>query len=553
MTGGDDVEAHKSADDVRREADEVRDLATRGTALEDRVAGLEQAVAAARGRLDDDVLDEVSAVVDRTTGRLRLSARHTIVAIAGATGSGKSSTYNALVGLELSSIGVRRPTTSWATAVVWGSEGAEDVLEWLGIPPRYQTMRDSMLDTYREDNALDGVVLMDLPDHDSTEVAHHLEVDRLVELADLLVWVVDPQKYADAALHDRYLKPLAGHQGVMLVVVNHIDTIAEEKRDAMVEDVRRLLADDGLDRVTVLPVSAKHGIGMDALRREIADRVASKRATAARVDADLVAAARRLEESGGAAEPRDVAGSAVDELQRKVEEAAGVPVLVEAVERSVTGRARRAVTWPPLALIGRSEKGTLAEELGTAGDAGHALPSVAPVDRAAVRTAVRGISDDVGRDLSPTWSGVLRAAVTDRVEETSDLLDRRLAAVDLGVERLPGVATLLRVVQWLLLLTALGGAVWWVLSATAVVAEAPGVGGIPVPALLLAAGILLGLVLAVVGRVVVRGAARRRAEQADDALRAAVTETVRDEVVVPLEEASRDYREFRTGIRRALA
>ena len=36
-----------------------------------------------------------------------------------------------------------------------------------------------------------------------------MEVDRLVQLVDMLIWVVDPQKYADAALHDRYLIPLA--------------------------------------------------------------------------------------------------------------------------------------------------------------------------------------------------------------------------------------------------------------------------------------------------------------------------------------------------------
>lgn len=191
----------------------LRELATRGTTIGERLAGLEQAVAAARGRLDDDLLDDLEATVERATGRLRLSAHHTVVAIAGATGSGKSSTFNALTGLELSSTGVRRPTTSWATACVWGSEGAEEVLDWLGIPPRHQTMRDSMLDTRRDDKALDGVVLMDLPDHDSTEVSHHLEVDRLVELADLLVWVLDPQKYADAAIHDRYLAPYRTHAG----------------------------------------------------------------------------------------------------------------------------------------------------------------------------------------------------------------------------------------------------------------------------------------------------------------------------------------------------
>ena len=168
----------------------AKKLVTRGSDIGARLDGLEAAVTAARGRVDDELVTEAEAVVARASGRLRLSAEHTVVAIAGATGSGKSSTFNALTGLELSAVGVRRPTTSWATACVWGREGADELLDWLGIPPRHQTTRDSMLDTGRQDPAeaaLQGVVLLDLPDHDSTEVSHHLEVDRLVNLADLLV------------------------------------------------------------------------------------------------------------------------------------------------------------------------------------------------------------------------------------------------------------------------------------------------------------------------------------------------------------------------------
>src|ERR1700742_2556746 len=148
----------------------ARNLVTRGTDIGARIEGLDAATQSARGRLDDALVDEAQAVVDRAMGRLRLSATHTVVGIAGATGSGKSSTFNALTGLELSAVGVRRPTTSWATACVWGSEGATELLEWLGIPPRHQTTRDSMLDAARDvakaDRELDGVVLLDLPDHD---------------------------------------------------------------------------------------------------------------------------------------------------------------------------------------------------------------------------------------------------------------------------------------------------------------------------------------------------------------------------------------------------
>src|SRR3546814_19330728 len=98
-----------------------------------------------------------------------------------------------------------------------------------------------MLDTGREDNRLNGTVLLDLPDHDSTEVSHHLEVDRLVKLADLLVWVLDPQKYADAAIHDRSLKQLTTPQGVMVVVLNHIATVPAARRAPRVDSDPRTL------------------------------------------------------------------------------------------------------------------------------------------------------------------------------------------------------------------------------------------------------------------------------------------------------------------------
>ena len=323
-------------------------LVTRGTDIGGRIEGLDAATQAARGRLDDALVDDAQAVVDRATARLKLSARHTVVAIAGATGSGKSSTFNALTGLELSAVGVRRPTTSWASACVWGTDGAAELLEWLGIPPRHQTTRDSMLDTGRRDQQpeLDGVVLLDLPDHDSTEVAHHLEVDRLVDLADLLVWVLDPQKYADAAIHDRYLAPSADHQDVMIVVLNHIDTVPEERRESMLADVRRLLDADGLDRVPVVPVSARLGTGIPELRAEIARRAAEKQATRARIDADVRSAADRLAEATGDAPTRVVSEERAEALDDTFAEAAGVPVLVEAVERSTRERVGRATGWP---------------------------------------------------------------------------------------------------------------------------------------------------------------------------------------------------------------
>ena len=48
-------------------------------------------------------------------------------------------------------------------------------------------------------------------------------------LADLMIWVLDPQKYADAAVHRRYLVPLAGHSEVIAVVLNQADRLTPSR------------------------------------------------------------------------------------------------------------------------------------------------------------------------------------------------------------------------------------------------------------------------------------------------------------------------------------
>jgi len=544
----------------------AKKLVTRGTDIGQRVEGLDAAVMAARGRLDEFVVDEAAEIVERAASRLRLSAEHTVVAIAGATGSGKSSTFNALTGLELSAVGVRRPTTSWATACVWGSEGAPELLEWLGIPQRHQITRDSMLDTRREGHALQGTVLLDLPDHDSTEVSHHLEVDRLVKLADLLVWVLDPQKYADAALHDRYLKKLAVHKDVMLVVLNHIDTVPEEKRQGMVDDVRRILEGDGLGGVPVLTISARHGLGVDELTQQIANKVAQKKVARKRLEADLKAVAGHLQDVSGQAKAGEVSGPAVTELHEAVADAAGVPTVVEAVEKSTRMRANRATGWPVTSWVSRLRPDPLKRlhlDLGAAGK--HltganrtSVPAATLVQRARVDAAVRGLADDIAEGLTRPWQTSLRRASTSRVDQLGDRLDAALASTDLGVGRLPIWANLIRMLQWLLILVALAGAVWLGALAGASslqldLADPPEAGGFPVPTLMLLGGVAAGMVLAVVCRILVGLTARSRARSADRRLRKGLQDVCEELVLAPIEDELVAYRQVRDGLAKALA
>ena len=543
----------------------AKKLVTRGTEIGVRIEGLAAATEAARGRLDEALVDEAQTIVERAASRLRLSATHTVVAIAGATGSGKSSTFNALTGLELSSVGVRRPTTSWATACVWGSDGADELLEWLGIAPRHQTTRDSMLDTRREGNALDGVVLLDLPDHDSTEVSHHLEVDRLVQLADMLVWVLDPQKYADAAVHDRYLAPLATHQEVMVVVLNHIDTVPESGRQGLVDDVRRLLDADGLPRVPVIPVSAREGLGVPELRAEIAKRVSAKRMTRTRLEADLQKAAARLDEVSGSAPVPELSADRVAALEDAFADAAGVPTVVAAVERSMRLRAGRATGWPITSWLSRLKPDPLKRlhlNLGSEGKtltgrARTSVPQITQVQRARVDSEVRVLADDVSRGLARPWVDAVRRASVTGLPDLGDRLDLALAETDLGAERMPAWAGIVRALQWALIVTALAGAVWLGALATAEYLRVtgptpPALGGIPVPTLMLLGGVLLGVLLALSSRALVGMSARRRARAADRRLRAAVREVSQELVVTPIEDELSAYATVRSGLVKTL-
>ncbi|UDY24450.1 GTPase family protein [Nocardioides sp. Kera G14] len=534
------------------------------TDIGERIDGLATAVSAAEGRLPADVTDEAQAVVDRASSRLKLSADHTVVGIAGATGSGKSSTFNALTGLELSAVGVRRPTTSWATACVWGHQGARELLEWLGIPERHQTTRDSMLDTRRESNELDGVVLLDLPDHDSTEVAHHLEVDRLVVLADMLVWVLDPQKYADAAIHDRYLQPLRSHSDIMVVVLNHIDEVPEERRESMLADVRRLLDADGLPDVPVYGVSAKFGWGVDELRTEIARRVADKKTTRSRLEADLRGAAMKLEEVSGEAKPRSLSPARIEALDDALAESAGVPTIVDAVQRATRVRANRATGWPLISWVSALKPDPLKRlhlDLGSAGreltgNARTSVPAPTAVQRARVDTEVRALADDAGAGLGAPWQESIRRASVAHIDDLGDGLDAAVGKVDLGADKLPVWAGLVRVVQWLLILAALGGLGWTVAAFVSGGLDddsIPHVAGVALPLVLLIGGVGLGIVFALVCRILVAGTARSRAARADERLREAVSSVAHELIVVPVEAELSAYSTVRAGLSRALS
>ncbi len=255
-----------------------------------RLASLQELTKIGSGRtgsegFSQELLAEAETLLRRSGERMRMSASHTVVALAGGTGSGKSSLFNALAGANFSPAGVTRPTTRHSHACVWGMEGAAPLLDWLGVQRRHRYARASALD--EGEASLTGMLLLDLPDHDSVVTGSAALVDRLVKLTDMLVWVLDPLKYADASVHRRYLVPLAGHAAVTTVVLNQVDTLSPDQAADCESDLRRLLDTEGLSETQVLVTSATTGTGLNELRRVLAGAVAARRAASDRITADI--------------------------------------------------------------------------------------------------------------------------------------------------------------------------------------------------------------------------------------------------------------------------
>ncbi|GAA0273036.1 hypothetical protein [Cryptosporangium japonicum] len=526
-------------------ADELPSIAARLTSLE-RVMGVVDS------RVDGDALRSARDVTRQITERMSLSPAHTVVALAGATGSGKSSIYNALAGLDLSEVGVRRPVTNAPHACVWGRDGAGPLLDWLSIPYDNRTGRESALDAESQAE-LRGLVLLDLPDHDSTQLAHRLEVDRLVELVDLLVWVLDPQKYADEAVHARYLRRLSRHAGVTLVVLNQVDMLSSAETEACLADVRRLLDADGLRGVPLVPLSALRGDGMSDLKDRITATVSSRQAAVRRLAADLDTVADELAPLAGPAVREGVDRAAAKRLYTTLADAAGVGAVGEAVERGYKFTASRSLGWPLIHWFGRTKSDPLAplrENATKARRRTTARPAVLhPVQLPAVEESLRSLADETSEALPDPWPRFVHRAARSELDQLPDALDRAVATADLGLARRPLWWWAYRAVQYLMVLALLGGLAWTLgLAIAAAVGRSLEVGDLVLPLTLLFGGLVLGPVLHVAGMIVARRGARMARLRAEQAVLDAVTTVARERVLAPVRAELSAYAQVREAL-----
>jgi GTP-binding protein EngB required for normal cell division len=517
----------------------------------------------------EKLLGDAEQLLAQAGQRLRMSSAHTVVTLAGGTGSGKSSLFNRLAGADFSAVGVTRPVTSDPHACVWGVAGSGPLLEWLGIPRRHRYARSSALD--RGEDAMAGLILLDLPDHDSVVTGDSGQVDRLVGLADLMVWVLDPQKYADAAVHRRYLVPLAGHSEVIAVVLNQADRLSAAQAQDCVADLRRLLDSENLGDVQILATSALTGGGIDDLRKLLIDAVSARRAASARLSADVDAIAARFARYAGdpagfpgadeAGAVRTVPEGTVDLLVDAFSRAAGVPAVGESLQSARELRAMDYVGWPigwlAERVSGRDPArkvrlGKLWDELRsvTAGPSG--------AQQAEIDNALTTVADQVGPPLPSPWSQTARAATRSMASEIPGALGTAMGE-SLPVENeIAGWWRLVGAWQGLLLGCIIVGVAWLgVIVAFGVfhaVSHVPSrlfddVSLLPWIGIIIAAILLLGWLTASGCMNLVRVAAEREQEHVEAAMRARLAAVASDMVVAPVEQELFEYDRFVEDLR----
>nr|WP_308433218.1 GTPase [Streptomyces inusitatus] len=514
-----------------------------GGPLRTRLDALRELVGLSSTRVESETLAEAGRVLDEASARQRLSARHTVVAIAGATGSGKSTLFNALAQVPLSETGLRRPTTSAPIACSW-SEGSAGLLDRLAIPPR---LRRRPLAGGADE--LSGLVLVDLPDHDSALVKHREQVDRVLALVDAVIWVVDPEKYADAALHERYLRPLAGHAEITFVVLNQVDRLPGEAADQVLDDLRRLLDEDGMPLgehgepgATVLALSALSGDGVDELRDVLGTFVQERTAPARRLAADVDAAAAGLRAAYVAEGLTGLDERAREDFADRLAEAVGAKAAGEAAEREWRRHAIRACGTPWLRLWRWYERKRLP------GNGSGPPSATAPVEeeltaRQRVEQAVRTVADAAAAGLPAPWAQAVREAAVrgaDGLPEALDDLAAREAAATGKRPLRPAWWPAAVLAQMSMTLLQVYGGLWLVGQIVDLLEP-----GLVVPALLMAAGIVGGPLVEWACTAAVRGPARRYGQDARRRLREAAAGCGRARVLDPIAGELMRYREVR--------
>ncbi|GAA4286610.1 hypothetical protein GCM10022262_09690 [Georgenia daeguensis] len=367
--------------------------------------------------LREQVLTQTGA---RLLPRLRRSDAPAVVVLGGSSGVGKSTVLNSLLGAEVSEAGVLRPTTRRAVVAVH----PDDAPALDGQP----LAELATVVTHPEVPA--GLAVLDAPDLNSVHAGNRALANRLLETADLWVFVTTASRYGDAL--PWHLLTEAHGRGITTAVV--LNRLPGRVRVPVRRDLLRRMDALGLGSAPlfVLPETGPREGPLDpgvvAELKEWLALVADRHRSAGLVRRTTRGVWGGLREQLLAlAAGADAQVEAAETLRRLAEEAAEAPVraLTDALSEGRAGLGAPATRWLSLASTGgplaplvqegaRLRRGRHGRDLAARDAAAAALAEeAAAAVSLVIADAVRGAADGVRRAWEPKALGarVLRTAV----------------------------------------------------------------------------------------------------------------------------------------------
>ncbi|WP_262496064.1 dynamin family protein [Nonomuraea sp. SYSU D8015] len=194
--------------------------------------------------------DLLAQLEDYVLPRVRTSTAPALIVVAGSTGAGKSTLVNSLAERNVSRTGVRRPTTGTPVLVchpedrAWFTEGELlGNLQRLDKPPTDAATGGIVV--VATEKLPQGVALLDTPDIDSVVEEHHEVAHRMLDAADLWIFVTTAARYADAPAWN--LLKLAKERGARLAIV--LSRVPSRSTDVVLKHFVRMLTEYGLGEI----------------------------------------------------------------------------------------------------------------------------------------------------------------------------------------------------------------------------------------------------------------------------------------------------------------
>lgn len=212
---------------------------------------VDRAVAASTGVVPPAASARAAKRASELRQRRGFQGQTLVLALAGGTGTGKSSLLNAIARESVASVSRLRPHTDRPLA--WLPEERGPALDEL--------LSDIGIADFVSQTRLPGLALIDLPDMDSIAQQHRRTVEELIPRVDGVIWVFDPAKYGDPAVHDGFLGPLAEYREQFVFVLNKIDTLDPADRSLLVDSVRTRLHTNGYTDPRLFLTAAAPGRG----------------------------------------------------------------------------------------------------------------------------------------------------------------------------------------------------------------------------------------------------------------------------------------------------